>query len=111
MKHRNELQQQVHATSAGKRMLHGAAIALILIGGFLLSAGEADPAWPKLWIMKPLIIVPLAGALGGLFYYNLDPLRHQGGWRTVLAFILSLIVYLIVLWLGVVLGLNGTMWD
>ncbi|NEU09332.1 potassium transporter KefB [Flavihumibacter sp. R14] len=112
MTHRNELQQQsVHAASAGRRMLQGAGIALIIITAFLLSAGEANPAWPTLWIIKPLIIVPLAGALGGLFYYNMDPLRHQGGWRTVLAIVLSVMVYLVVLWLGVVLGLNGTMWD
>lgn len=112
MTHRNELQQQPsHAASASMRMLQGAGIALIVITAFLLSAGEADPGWPKLWIIKPLIIVPLAGALGGLFYYNMDPLRHQGGWRTVVAIVTSLIVYLFVLWLGIVLGLNGTMWD
>jgi hypothetical protein len=112
MTHRNELQQQpVHAASAGRRMLQGAGIALIVITAFLISAGEVDLAWPKLWIIKPLIIVPLAGALGGLFNYNMDPLRQQGGWRMVLAIALSLIVYLVVLWLGVVLGLNGTMSD
>ena len=112
MTHRNEIEQhQVHAASAGMRMLQGAGIALIVITGFLISAGEADPGWPKLWIIKPLMIVPLAGALGGLFYYNLGPLRRQGGWRTVLAVTLSIMVYLVVLWLGIVLGLNGTMWD
>jgi hypothetical protein len=92
-------------------MLQGGGIALILIIAFLLSAGEPNPDWPKLWMVKPLIIVPLAGALGGLFYYNMDHLRYQGGWRMALAYILSLMVYLIVLWLGTVLGLNGTMWD
>jgi hypothetical protein len=112
MTQRNELQNQpIHAASAGKRMLQGAGIALILIIVFLLSAGEPDPSWPKLWMIKPLIIVPLAGALGGVFYYNMDPLRSQGGWRTALAYILSLVVYIVVLWLGTVLGLNGTMWD
>lgn len=108
----NELQNHpIHPASVGKRMLQGAGIALILISVFLLSAGEPDPSWPNLWMMKPLIIVPLAGAVGGVFYYNMDDLRYQGGWRTALAIILSLIVYIIVLWLGTVLGLNGTWWD
>lgn len=101
----------IHPATAGKRMLQGAAIALVLIAVFLLSAGEPNPNWPKFWMLKPLMVVPLAGALGGLFYYNMDHLRNVGGWRKILAAILSLIVYLIVLWLGTVLGLHGTMWD
>jgi hypothetical protein len=112
MTQRNELQNQpIHPVSLGKRMLQGAGIGLILIIFFLLGAGEPDPEWPKLWMIKPLLMVPAAGALGGIFYYNMDHLRCQGGWREALAYVLSLIVYLIVLWLGTVLGLNGTMWD
>ena len=101
----------VHPASVSKRMLQGAGIALILIILFLLGAGEPDPDWPKLWMVKPLIMVPAAGALGGVFYYKMDHLRCQGSWREALAYVLSLMVYLIVLWLGTVLGLNGTMWD
>ena len=103
--------QPIHAASVGKRMLQGAGLAFILILAFLVSAGAPDPGWPRLWMVKPLLIVPLAGALGGLFYYNMDHLRFQGGRRKALAALLSLVVYLLVVWLGTVLGLNGTMWD
>lgn len=103
--------QTVHSSSLSIRMLQGAGIALMLISAFLLSAGKANPEWPKFWIIKPLLMVPFAGAMGGAFYYLLDPMRHKGGWRKVLAAILSLIVYVIGLWLGTVLGLNGTMWN
>ena len=101
----------IHPVSVARRMLQGAAIAFILISIFLLSVRHPNPAWPKLWMVKPLIIVPLAGALGGIFYYLMDHLRYQGGWIKVLAFIFSLIVYIVVLWLGTVLGLNGTLWN
>lgn len=101
----------VHRASAGKRMLQGAAIALSVISLFLLGAGEPNPEWPKLWMVKPLVIVPVAGALGGVFYYFMDHLRYQGGWKGVLAFALSLAGYSVALWLGTVLGLHGTMWD
>lgn len=112
MAHPNELQnQQAHRASAGKRMLAGACIGLVLILFFVVGAGEADPSWPTLWWIRPLLIVPAAGALGGLFYYNMDPLRSKGGWRTILAYGLSLLVFMFLLWLGIVLGLDGTMWD
>lgn len=103
--------QPIHSASLGKCMLLGAGNALILIILFLLSAGNANPNWSKLWMIKPLIIVPLAGASGGAFYYFMDGLSSPGGWRKVLANIMSLIAYLIVLWLGSVLGLKGTYWN
>jgi hypothetical protein len=112
MTHQNELHtQEIHSASLGKRMLQGGAIAFILIVLFLANAGAPDPAWPKLWMVKPLLMVPFAGALGGAYYYIMDHLREEGGWSIVLANLLSLVGYVIVLWLGVVLGLNGTMWD
>ena len=109
---KNELQNQpVHPASVGKRILQGAGVGFILILFFLLGAGEPDPHWPKFWMIKPLLVVPAAGALGGVFLYNMDHLRCQGGWREALAYTLSLMVFLFVLWIGTVLGLNGTMWD
>ena len=112
MNHQNESQNQpIHRISAGKCMLLGAGIGLLVILFFIVGAGEPDPGWSKLWWIRPLLVVPAAGALGGLFYYNLDPMRSKGGWRTILANILSLLVFLVVLWMGTVLGLAGTMWN
>lgn len=103
--------EQSHISSLAKRMLIGGTIALILIVIFLLDVGEPDPRWPKLWYIRPLIVVPFTGSLGGLFYHYMDYLRYHGGWRKVLAFILSLIVYVMVIWAGSVLGLDGTLWN
>ncbi|RAU81844.1 potassium transporter KefB [Pontibacter arcticus] len=107
----NDQNQTIHPASVGKRMLQGAVIGFILITFFLVGAGEPEPEWPAYWMVKPLLVVPAAGALGGLFFFNMDHLRFQGGWRTVIAYALSLLVFLVVLWLGTVLGLHGTMWD
>lgn len=94
-----------------KPILIGAAIALILIALFLSGVNNPDPAWPKLWKIKPLIIVPLAGAMGGLFYYLVQPLHYKSGLKKTVAIIVCIIVYVIGLWLGTVLGLDGTLWD
>ena len=107
----NELRQPVNRALLGKRALLGAAIALVLISFFLFNAGEPDPSWPKLWMIRPLIIVPLAGALGGVFYHFMNQLLYQRGWKKVVAIIVSLIVYIFGLWIGTVLGLDGTMWN
>ena len=109
MTQQNELSN--HPVSLTKRIVVGAVIALTLIIIFLLSAGQSNPAWPKLWMIRPLIIVPLAGSVGGAVYHYMDRLRYQGGWKKILATFLSLAIYIIGLWIGTVLGLDGTMWD
>lgn len=112
MTQRNNATQPVRLASLGKRMLIGAGIALILISVFLSGVHDPNPDWGKFWMIKPLIMVPLAGAGGGaLFYIMHYLLGYQGGWKKVVALILSIIGFVIALWLGTVLGLNGTLWD
>lgn len=102
-----------HATKGpvAKRMLVGAGLGLILISVFLLNAEHVDPEWGKFYWIRPIIIVPVAGAMGGFFYHLITPLRYRGGWQKIVAITLSLIVYIIELWLGFVLGLDGTYWN
>lgn len=112
MTQQNEFSTQpIHPAPLAKRMFYGAGIALILISAFLFSAGEPNPAWPTFWMVRPLIIVPIAGAAGGAFFYIMDYLRYQGGWKKPAAIVLSILGYVFVLWVGTVLGLDGTWWD
>jgi len=92
-------------------MLIGAGIALTLIVVFLSGTGEPDPAWGKFWMIRPLVVVPFAGAMGGVFYHLMSPVRAKGGWKQVLAVILCVIVYVFGLWIGTILGLDGTYWN
>ena len=101
----------IHRASMRTRMLQGAGIAFVLIALFLYTAGEGNPEWPRFWRVRPLIIVPLAGSMGGVFYYYMDQVRALGGWSRGAADFISLIAFIIVLWLGTVLGLDGTMWN
>ena len=111
MTHNNLATEQSQPTSLSDSMLLGAGIGLILISFFLYGAGEPNPEWGRMWMIKPLCMVPIAGAMGGAFYYFMDYLSSRRGLNRTLAVILSLFVYIIALWLGTVLGLNGTMWD
>ena len=102
----------LNTATIGKRALIGAGIAYVLITIFLLIPGVTpDPNWPKFWMIRPLIIVPLAGAMGGVFYHFMDTLRNQEGWKKIVINIVSLIIYIVGLWLGIVLGLDGTLWN
>lgn len=111
MTSQNNLTEQPNGhISIGMPMLAGAGIALLVISFFVFGVDKADPAWGKFWMIRPLIITPLAGAIGGAFYAFMDYQSSRGFNRT-LAVLLSIMVYLVGLWLGIVLGLAGTMWD
>lgn len=93
------------------RIFAGAVIGLAVSLFFVLGADHPSPDWPALWQVKPLVIIPLAGACGGGVAAYLDHETHGKSWQRIAAMVLSLVVFLVGLWLGVVLGLNGTMWD
>jgi hypothetical protein len=107
---KNNSSTQINLASMGKRMLVGVVIGLALIGAFLFSAGEPNPEWGAYWRIKPLIMVPLAGAAGGAFF-NFMTSRFPTGLPRIIAIIFSIVVFIIGLWIGTVLGLNGTYWD
>jgi hypothetical protein len=96
--------------SLAKPILIGAAIGLVAISFFVFGVDNPNPEWGKLWMIRPLIITPMAGAMGGAFYYFMD-YQSSRGFNRKIAVILSLVVFIIGLWLGVVLGLAGTMWN
>ena len=112
MTQKNSLTKQPNQpVSLTKSILVGAGIALMVISFFLFMAGEGQPEWGKFWMIRPLIIVPLAGTMGGAVYHFMDHLSHEGVLNKIVAVILSLVIYIIALWLGIILGLDGTLWD
>lgn len=111
MTQKNELTPPSKHIPLGMRMFAGAGIGLLLISLFVFSVREPNPTWGKFWMIRPLIIVPFAGAMGGLCNFILIHFRHFIGINKIVAVILSLIVFLVGLWMGMVLGLDGTLWD
>jgi hypothetical protein len=103
--------QNINLTALRNWILYGATFALILTSVFLITAGEGDPSWPKYWMARPLIIVPLAGAGGGAFFYFMTSIRVKTVWQKLFIILLGLIGYIVAFWLGGVLGLDGTWWD
>lgn len=92
-------------------MLIGAAIGFIFISFFVFGVDQVNPAWGEYWRIRPLIVTPLAGAMGGLCTYFIMHFHKLAGVNKIVAIILSVFVFVISLWLGIVLGLDGTMWD
>lgn len=94
-----------------KRMLLGAGLGLAVIGFFLLSVEHPDPSWPSSWMVRPLIVVPLAVAGAGLCFHFLDKYRYEHHWNKTVITILGFVGHLIALWMGMVVGLDGTLWN
>ena len=94
-----------------KKMLLGAAVALILIVLLLLQVKNPNAGWGRFWMVRPLVVVPIAGAAGGFCYMLIGRQFAHWGIGRALAVIAGLIVYTVGLWMGIVLGLDGTLWD
>lgn len=96
--------------AAIRRIALGAGIAIVLMIIFISSVKVPDPSWGSYWYIRPIIVIAFAGAAGGA-YYHFVAASHYRGWRRGLMLVSCLIVYIVGLWLGSVIGLNGTLWD
>jgi hypothetical protein len=103
--------KEISSTSIIKRMLIGFGIGLIVISFLVFSVDTPKPEWGTWWQVRPLIITPLAAAFGILAFYLKDIVRPQGNVMNVLVFLVSVLGFIIALWLGIVLGLDGTLWN
>jgi hypothetical protein len=64
------------------------------------------------WMLVPLTIIPLGGALGGVSFYLMGFVWFPFGKQKLIAIIFSTIFYFVVLWLSAVLAFNYTgQWD
>lgn len=110
MKQSKTSSDSMNKSSLLKGILIGAGIGLLVIL-FFITGAETQPHWPDQWKIRPLIITPLAGAFGGAFFYISKMMLRKEGLNKALAIIFSVTGFIIALWLGVVLGLDGTLWD
>lgn len=103
--------QPVNQPALIKRMLIGGGIALAVIAFFVLSVRHLKPEWGPYWMVQPFLITPLAGVAAGAFNYFVNNLYVLNGWKKALAVTISILGSFIGLWLGIVLGLAGTLWN
>jgi hypothetical protein len=92
-------------------VLLGAMIGLAIISFFVFGFGQQNPEWPDNWRIRPLLVVPLAGAVAGLSSYFTVTFGTRLRLNKIVMWILAILVPLFALWIGIILGLDGTMWD
>ena len=103
--------KQISIKSLILRMLIGACIGLLIIFLFLINVDNPKPEWGTYWRIKPLIITPLVSAIGFLSFFFKEYLNPESYLSKLFVFIISLIAFIISLWMGIVLGLDGTLWN
>jgi hypothetical protein len=91
-------------------ILIDAAMGFMLISFFVFNVDHPKPEWGKLLQVKPLITTPLAGALCGAFWHFIMGMSKHG-LNKIVAIMISIFVSLVGMWLGIVFGLNGTLWN
>lgn len=92
-------------------MIWGALIGFIIIALFIFSVKKPNPDWGSLWYIRPLVIVPIAGALGSGFFHLKDFIAANTWWKSLLIWLFMIIAFVITLWIGIILGLDGTLWN
>lgn len=102
---------QITSSSIMRAGAIGALIGFTFIALFVFPIDNPRPEWGEYWRVRPLILTPIIAALGAISgFLVLKAGSHYGVNRSV-AFIIGLLGFIISLWLGIVLGLAGTLWN
>ena len=91
--------------------LTGYILGLGVISLFISGIDHPKPEWGQHWMIRPLIITPLVSAAGALALLLPDFLKIITPWKRLLALFAGLILFMITLWLGIIVGLDGTLWN
>ena len=112
MTEQNQTMGTINKLSLAKAVIAGAIAGLLVISLFIFRLeGPAPEEWGKLWRLKPLLLTPLICAFGGACCYFVMHLSARGVIPKALAVILCVLGSIFTIWMGIVLGLNGTMWN
>jgi len=112
MNNRNNLTARpIDTATLAKYMIFGAIIGLAVISLFVFRVDNPKPEWGTLWRVRPLLITPMSGAAGGAVFYFMDYIGAKRGWNKVLTIIASIVISFVGLWMGIILGLDGTLWN
>ncbi|MCD8539566.1 MAG: potassium transporter KefB [Leadbetterella sp.] len=84
---------------------------LCLICLFVLGVKDADPGWGSYWQIRPLLLTPLIAGAGAGFAGFLFARRKGSSFHQVFFALLAVAVFLFSLWIGIILGLSGTLWN
>ena len=89
----------------------GAVIGLGFISFIIFSVDAPKPEWGSLWRIRPILVTSLAGAAGGAFFFFMNDFTARRGWNKAVVYVISFFVFIVGLWIGAILGLDGTLWN
>lgn len=92
-------------------VLTGYVVGLGVISLFISGVDHPKPEWGPYWMLRPLIITPLASACGALALLLPDFLKLITPWKRILALLVGLVLFMAAMWTGIILGLESTLWD
>lgn len=111
MTHANESTSQSSPTPLATRVIIGGIIGVLVASFFYFGVDAPDPEWGKLWMIRPYLVMTFAGAMGGLCNYYILQYRWVVGISKPVAILISAVVAIVGMFMGIVLGLDGTMWN
>ena len=102
--------QVIRSERFRKTLLMAWLFGLILASIFVLpTVGKEE--WGPLWKVRPLLVTPFVTALVSVVLFSKDILGVTNPVMRRLVEVVSIIIFLMLSWAALILGLDGTMWD
>jgi hypothetical protein len=104
----NNFNQGTTLKRLGLPALLGATAPFSLLTFIILSKEDMFESW----MLIPLLLIPMGGAVGGVFFYLMGFVWFPKGTQKLLAIIFSTLIYFVAIWISAVIVFNLTgHWD
>lgn len=105
----NLIAKKVNTHKLFLSFLLGWLVGLSVISFFVFSVKNPHASWGEWWMLKPLMLTPLVA--GSFFYVSQIVFPSKNIRQKIGLFLLRIILSGAIIWMGVVLGLDGTLWN
>ncbi len=107
-----KLFEPIKSKSVTTAIVLGFGVAFILVSALILSVNAPNPVWGKNWFVKPILLTPVIAAPGGGVFYLISRISFENQLLfKLLKALLCLLAYIFFLWIGTIIGFNGTLWN
>jgi len=94
-----------------KAFITGSGISLLITSAYILSVQYPKASWGTYWQIRPLIVGPLIAGLGMLTTFLILKYLSSRQVSKVFAYPFAVLIFILSLWISMVLGFKGTLWN
>ena len=94
-----------------KIVLLGFALGLFIASMLIHNVSFPKLSWGPNWYIKPMLVLSFVASIGSIPFYFANQYEASNHSKKILAYLGATLFLLFFIWIGIILGFDGTIWN